>query len=762
MQITGAAVTKSLSNRIGGGCKVAVFPLLVSIWLILRGVEASDSISLATVLSIQMFTGSYFWTMLISDHVPARAEKIGMGIAIGTALATISDQIFLSTPLKPIAWFIPTIAVLALKRRDIFAGLSGSQHPNDYSWLYSVAIAVLLGFGQLLNGSAFAISLLAAGYFLGRRKSGRTQLTLFVLCVLLGFLAQRIFRPEVQYGTWRLYPLYTGTDDLIFSESLANSLSSFGLHEYAAAIGNSVQYHWFSLAWTGLMTRISTSQPFDVTLHLAPMVAFLGIASLVWSITARMSKSTLAPFFAIIALFATESLPESMLFYYVLNTSNLLSFVWALASALLFYFVLQKQSFALLIAFSFSVAITLLAKTPYGALIYIAALLTCLFNSVRDPKRAKFYLALISTTTLFVVLTYSTFLKPNVWEQRTFNFDIDPFQFGRFSLSTFVGTVVLVSCSYFLRFPISPKYLFGFIKTSTFGINTFVVLVIFGSTARYMFEAGSAENYFMNVSLVFGSILIGLSLSFSLDGMTRFIRFAVLTQYILVTVFSALIVSRFIDETQIDTWVLGRNNLNLLSAFFAVVSSVVGWLIISNYSNIKIGIFRPVLIVSLIGVSSGIYLANSATVQEYSFTDGVASTRDIKALEWLKDRGTSSDVVATNRFLCNQESPCSFDDSSFLISAVSGLRVYLEGPRFVIGGRPYPDWAKERVNTSVDFANSANEEAFNALKASGVKWFYVDRNFLSSGDSRSVNRWKDWATVEYSDANVLILNLRNN
>jgi hypothetical protein len=202
--------------------------------------------------------------------------------------------------------------------------------------------------------------------------------------------------------------------------------------------------------------------------------------------------------------------------------------------------------------------------------------------------------------------------------------------------------------------------------------------------------------------------------------------------------------------------------LNLLSAFFAAVSAVVGWLIISNYSNIVKGIFRPVLIVSLIGVSSGIYLANSATVQEYSFTDGVASTRDIKALEWLRDRSISSDVVATNRFLCDQETPCSFDDSSFLISAVSGLRVYLEGPRFVIGGRPYPDWAKERITTSVDFANSPNDKAFNTLKASGVKWFYVDENFLSSGDSKSVNRWKDWATVEYSDENVLILNLANN
>jgi hypothetical protein len=761
MQITGAPVTKSLSTRIGGGCKVAVFPLLVSIWLILGGVEASDSISLATVLSIQIFTGSCFWTMLISDHVPAAAEKIGMGIAIGTALATISDQMFLSTPLKPIAWLIPTIAVVALKRRDIFAGLSSPQHPNDYSWLYSVAIAVLLGFGQLLNGSAIAISLLAAGYFLGRRKSGRTQLTLFVACVLLGFIAQRIFRPEVQYGTWRLYPLYTGTDDLIFSESLANSLSSFGLHEYAAAIGNSVQYHWFSLAWTGLMTRISASQPFDVTLHLAPMVAFLGIASLVWSITARLSNSTIAPFFAIVALFATESLPESMLFYYVLNTSNLLSLVWAVASALLFYFALQKQNLALLIAFSSSVAVTFLAKTPYGALIYISAFFTCLLNSVRDPKRAKFYLALISTTTLFVVLTYITFLKPHEWEQRTFNLDLDPYQFGGFSPISFVVTILLVSCSYFLRFPISPKYLFGIIKTSTSGLNAFLVLVTFGSTARYMFEAGSAENYFMNASLVFGAILIGLSLSFSLNSMTRFIRFAVFTQYILVTVLSALAVSKFIDETQIDTWVLGRNNLNLLSAFFAAVSAVVGWLIISNYSNIVNGIFRPVLIVSLIGVSSGIYLSNSATVQEYSFTDGVASTRDIKALEWLRDRSISSDVVATNRFLCDQESPCSFDDSSFLISAVSGLRVYLEGPRFVIGGRPYPDWAKERITTSVDFANSPNDKAFNTLKASGVRWFYVDENFLSSGDSKSVNRWNNWATVEYSDANLSILLLND-
>jgi hypothetical protein len=381
---------------------------------------------------------------------------------------------------------------------------------------------------------------------------------------------------------------------------------------------------------------------------------------------------------------------------------------------------------------------------------------------VRDPKRAKFYLALISTTTLFVALAYIAFLKPHAWEQRTFNLGFNPFRFGGFTLLSFVGTIVLISCSYFLRFPISPKYLVEFIKTSTSGLNAFLVLVILGGTARYIFEAGSAENYFMNASLVFGSILIGLSMSFSLNRLTWFSKLAVLTQYILVTVLSALTVSKFIDEIQIDTWVLGRNILILLSVFFVIVFSIAGWLIILNFSNKGKGIFRPVLIASLIGVSSGIYLANASTTQEYNFTESVASTRDIKALDWLKDRSSSSDVVATNRFLCDQESPCSFDDSSFLISAVSGLRVYIEGPRFVIGGRPYPDWVKNRINTSIDFANSPNDKAFNTLKASGVKWFYVDENFLSSGDSKSVNRWKDWATVEYSDENVLILNLASN
>jgi hypothetical protein len=144
----------------------------------------------------------------------------------------------------------------------------------------------------------------------------------------------------------------------------------------------------------------------------------------------------------------------------------------------------------------------------------------------------------------------------------------------------------------------------------------------------------------------------------------------------------------------------------------------------------------------------------------YNFTETVASTTDLSSLDWVRSNVDESDILATNRFLCNQDIACDYDDSSFLISAVSGRRVLIEGPRFVVGGRPYPDWVTDRIKLSVTFANEPTDTLFAELQRFNVSWFYLDTNFITSGIDPSARPWDKWATVAFHNSNIYVLKLK--
>ena len=144
----------------------------------------------------------------------------------------------------------------------------------------------------------------------------------------------------------------------------------------------------------------------------------------------------------------------------------------------------------------------------------------------------------------------------------------------------------------------------------------------------------------------------------------------------------------------------------------------------------------------------------------YNFTETVASTTDLSSLDWVRSNVNELDILATNRFLCNQDITCDYDDSSFLISAVSGRRVLIEGPRFVVGGRPYPDWVTNRIKLSVEFANAPTDALFAELQRFNVRWFYLDTNFITSDIDPLIRPWNKWATIAFHSSNIYVLKLK--
>jgi pantetheine-phosphate adenylyltransferase len=130
------------------------------------------------------------------------------------------------------------------------------------------------------------------------------------------------------------------------------------------------------------------------------------------------------------------------------------------------------------------------------------------------------------------------------------------------------------------------------------------------------------------------------------------------------------------------------------------------------------------LSVGILAASIGVFGFTSTINGWQSVETSIASDTDIRALNWLRENSGDNDVVATNRLLCREGVDCGFDDSSYLISAISQRRVLVEGPRFVIGGRPYPQWTEERIALLQRVTNHlphVQVEAFDGLAVDFVR-----------------------------------------
>lgn len=736
------------------------FFLIFFFWIWHKGVPLSNSSRLTLIVAIQVASGSCIWQRLSWRLSPSIQERLGMGLAIGTAASTILDQIFLNTLLSPIAWLLPSCFIVFLSWRRPLPTQTNGSGSIDIRWMYLAIAALIFGFGTIRYGYGVMILGLAAGYVVSREKNLWFQSITFAFSLIFGFLALVLLRPTVEYGNWRMRPLYTGTDDLVFSESLSHSLSHFGLSDYGAAVGTHIRYHWFSLAWSGLTSRVAGSDPFDVTLHVVPVVAFLGIFALTWTLVFKLTKSHNASNFSILVLFCSNSLPEDMRFFYVLNTSNVVSHIWLLAALLIFVYAIETKQKRWIPVFASVLSASLLAKLPYGVVLLTGTSIALVYAVIRFSFLRLFALSMLLVSVFSSFLIYIVFLKPSPWEQRSFSFSFNPFGFGQPTLWSVPTTLVLIFAALSMRFPISTA-IFKWTDSAT----TQVVLVCLSvgslsGLASFVFDGGSAEKYFLNASLIFGAVLTAYSifvLSKSVDSKrVRNVLFACASSFCLALLLFGAIKISF----DLTSFPLGSNSQILIAPFIAIVVSVAVYSLQSFCSREFQSSFHHLLFAGIIGVSSGVFALQALTKDPYHFTESVASTTDLESLDWVRENVNSTNILATNRFLCIQEVPCSFDDSSFLISAVSRRRVLIEGPRFVIGGMPYPVWVKDRIQASVDFANSPSYETWLQLKNFDVDWFYLDTNFITSELNPMNTPWNEWATVAYHNSNVYILKLK--
>lgn len=738
------------------------------LWLLAHGVSASDSLLVVLVVLYQVLLGSIIWQSIqLSRHI-GPIESLGMGLAVGSLISVVSDQALLTTPIHKFSQVPLLIIALFLKlitRHKKFQADNVNLRHTELGWNF-ILLAAILGSGTLINGTLFA-SILILGWIVFSLVfySGHDKY-LYRLCsfliAFLGLLMIWYFRPSISGGTWFLHPLYSGTDDNIFSESISKSVANFGFTDMAPAVGTGLKYHWFSLAWSGMVGRIAGTEPFTMTLHVVPLASFVGIASIVWALVTRITRSALCAGFAIILIFATQTLPEPMRAFHTITTSNTLSFIWFLAAITGFYGLISGTIKYQTVVIAIFCSATLLSKAPYGAAL-VFGLIGSGLAIWKSGTNANRYFKAYAMAILTMITTYFIFLQPHEWEGRSFSVVFNPLRIG--SGSSFYPLLALITLStiYFSRFA-GITLGFRYIKNSAEQNFLYFLLGVSSTALLSSFVDGnSAERYFYGSAIVSGSILSAIGLNAALSqlitidlGVKREIRVA--TGVVIGSAFllSLLWGNRFGGS---DSNKNGSNWGFLIPAISVCISFITLFLTSKFFSHQlvrqKVFIF---LSIGLLFGSVGVFFYSATQSKNNNLTMEIAPQNDLESLTWLQENSANDDIIATNRMLCNPQVDCQFDDSSYLISAVTGRRVFVEGPRFVIGGQPYPRWIRDRIDISLNFAENPTTEQLNNLKSLGIDWFYLD-----SANTKQpllvVNNLQKVTTIQYSNENILIVKI---
>ncbi len=206
------------------------------------------------IVAVQAATGALWWRLVRGASVRP-LEALGMGIALGTAAATLSGVLLFDFVPTRLAWAVPTVLTLIalpfILRRN--QGLLTTWRMTAW-WPALVALLVSGGLGL----ASIAVNL-------------------------------------------RNYPLHSDSTissyhpDMAFFEALSTSLARLGPHDSIFMVGADLRYHWFSYAWAGQLAETAGTAPFVVLTRVLPLVALVGSVLIAIAWTQRLTRGFWAP-----------------------------------------------------------------------------------------------------------------------------------------------------------------------------------------------------------------------------------------------------------------------------------------------------------------------------------------------------------------------------------------------------------------------------------------------------------------------------------
>lgn len=747
--------------------------IILLLILIVSGTPYLESFRAVFVIAVQISGGSAIWVFVNQKQSNSVASNLGMGLAIGCGLSTVTQFCLRETPFDSISWLVP-LAFLPLgfsirKKQSENLSTNVAKDNENRLIIVSVLLFTLLAMSTvwwfLYPTLICALPLLVYVYRTSQEDSDHSAIRLhhYILIIAGSFASLKL--SEVN-DIW-IFQSY----DQVFSESLSWSILERGINDSPFAAGTPINYHWFVLLLSGIISRASNAESWTSITRVIPIISFIGIFSLVWELTRKLDARKFAPLFACsFIIFYSNFLGLSIMRYFA-SPTFLFSSVWMLAFIVSTFAYFKNPSIRLVVLSSFLLFLTFGGKIMSGAVAVSGYFCAVLISTAFTNKRLQ--RIQIMASLVFPVIAIGLIVI-------IFNLNKQPGNLNKLTFSNSLPSELQIV-------PASSDFLVHSAGNLIFILTTSLPLI--GVIANQLRKSTRQSHQTM---FLIGSVVSGIMLTLltSHPGVSQLYFWLA----------SVMIASIFTPVLAIPDSALRRtNSFTLISATAGVLLAILGlWFWEGSLASEPRISFTIKFATALIGPSlilifmllarilkktdrqhSHLFLSSAIGIAMLYTNMGIGFVNQIKAaptrisapqsnpvdvdlisgsidqieiLNWLRQNTESDDVVATNRFCI--PGPQSCISKWQLVSALSHRRMLFEGGYFTIPDIPNQE-LENRFRLSSEFGLNPSPLGLNRLCEYGVKWYFFDHSV-----AEPLKTWEPYSSVQLQNDGVSLLKLR--
>ena len=727
--------------------------LLVLVVQLISGVPVLLAVRAEAYLATQVVFGAVVAGLLLRRRLDF-AELVGLGFAIGSLVAMSIDQLLVETPTALISWaFLPlaTIAIAVSPKLRGYATFRDSEKPIPVLFIAFVLLFVLIHeryWPLHIVLSIVPLLLFNASKPENMQKSATriVQGLLSAVTVVVTFAVLQN-RPNLWWNK---------TQDLQFFEALSYSLTHWGSNDQVFIQGQPVLYHWFSYAWMGLTAKAIDAPTWVVQTKIAPIFISLAI---IYLIVALLKHVGFTGWRASIALIAFALLND----FNFESFSMVFSYVWLLALA---YFLIkwsEQQHWRLVFATSFMAAGALGAKSSNIAVLVAGCGMLFLFQLVQRRIEPLLVVAhgLAIAFALGIVYLKLYFNSPY---DATINFGTIGIAQDIFGDVASLPRLQFIFWSIIILLNLLLVYAAAAISTRNLGNPAFksfwqfFVGTIVATTATLLITVSyyEQEEYFLHAFVLFGSLIVGIAVSefVQLLKTTTSRRPLVVASTIMLLSIGAIRLA-FSDDNSGEFWAVRSRIINGSSIVVLFLAAMlIGFILRKRMPVARIALaFVACSTLVEAFTSNDRWFAFQQRfedeVTQPQFSNFMIGSETIQ--DFLREAKTfiPHDAIVASNYECDElQCPASSVGADRLDWEVGGeamlMTIYLERRMFISGygflwqNVELPEFAKDRMRLSSEFAAAPTERLASRLREQGVDFFIVDKSRANKTNSEVI------------------------
>ncbi len=727
----------TVTTRLGaGGWLVIAAALIGSAALIATGVPFVTAIALIAVVGIQAIAGVVIWSACAPGSDPVM--RLGMSLALGTALAVLAGSLTSLIGLGPWGWVLPS----------------------------AVALAFVAGRRVLRRASRFGDA---------PATVDRPALVAMLLAGVsgLGLFAYNVRSyPLTWIGSWSGYH-----GDMAFFEAISTSMARLGPAESIFTPGAQIRYHWLVYGWAGQVTEATAAVPFVTLTRLVPLVALFSASAIVVAWARRLSPVAWVPSLAALTLVLGGYLGAVYGGVLTLDSpSQSLAVAWMLAFVIAcLRLVEERASGPALLPLIGALAFAMVGgKVSCAAPALTGLLLLALVGLVRREtwaRRATLACGVASGAALsaFLLLLWGAsggggLDIGSLIDRSASQQGLNPIPGPR---GVMAGTAILmlaISARWaglaWLVVDRRSRWQPPTVLALGLAASSLAAVAAFSSSNELWFATAATAPLSAITAAGAGQALASLGSQRAARERGMLLATCGIAFLVFALVWMLWLTGASGGNVWVGTW-------RWAAPFAGIAVAVLGGLLLAWGSAL-----RPLLLAAtagtcailvvataparLIGVGSGIVGAQENGIRNEWFSRGDNSVRgrdfnvpiewtssQMEAAAWLREQAQPGDLVATNRSL------------GAFVPGVTGLPTYASAIQYQVDyARP---WVREvilaREQQSWEFIDSPSEATAAPLCEAGVRWVWVDPSL------NQATNWAPYAEVAHRTDDVVILRL---